>query len=221
MPLFGWKRARPDAQPPARPPVDLPTLDEITRGLHHAASSTSSMLQQQYAQLLKQYFVVGPDDTLVAKVVGIAVGRNHRLDVPAIALVSPNAFTLERMKVRLALRFDGVEARRSEGLTDEDASSANFRVSMRPLPHGSDDVKDGRLVELEMEFRQNTPPEGIMRVLEHFTNAVVPVVTDHDLYEANPVVRFDATGEPTTDRPAQAPGARVPGVADTPPAGTA
>ena len=181
---------------PSAPAPALPTLDEIARGLHHAASQASSMLQQQYALLLKDYFAVAPDGkTLVARVVKIALDPHHYTLVPLVSLVSPSAFSLESMKVKLAVRFDQVESKATQGLGEgaEGSSQASFRVSVSPLAGGAEGTSGNgpRYVELELAFKQHEPPEGIQRILEQFTNAIIPKTeTEGAIYDENPVMEF-------------------------------
>ncbi|VWX55724.1 conserved hypothetical protein [Burkholderiales bacterium 8X] len=188
--------------PPGMHPPSLPTLDELVRGFHSAASQASALLQQQSALLLKEYFSVASDGrTLVAKVVKIALDQHHYTLVPLVSLVSPSAFSLETMKVKLAVRFDQVETRMQDGMVDESGKGANFRVSVSPINNAPEGSSSGpRYVELEFIFKQHDPPEGIQRILEQFTNAIVPKAeTEGALYDANPVLEFPSAMPPPSD----------------------
>ena len=66
------------------------TLDDITRGMQHAAASANQMLAQQYTALLDQFFDADDSGTLVAREVELALDSQHRpclyTALPAAAL---------------------------------------------------------------------------------------------------------------------------------------
>jgi|GEM_PF-2066191 len=162
-------------------PMDSSQLSDITRGLYHAASTTTAMVAQQYIHILQQFFDQMDDGTLQAKMAKVAVDDQHFIMVPLISLVSPMGFNLERMKVGLAVRVDAVDVRPGTHPSDDsEVTRTAFTVSMSPRPGQSGDSGDrnGDAMTIDLEFVSHAPPEGVMRIIDNYTNLIRPAKLD-------------------------------------------
>lgn len=151
------------------------SLSALTRGIHYAATSTYAMLAQQYMHMMMQYFDEkgeGAEKRLFAKMVYIQVDENQFTPVPLISLVAPKGLTLDRMKVSLSVRIE--EAELKQATIDEDGSGTD-RLALKVKISPRSKEQQGRasdITDIEMEFRAGDPPEGIMRLIDSFTNLV-------------------------------------------------
>ncbi|CCK02840.1 FIG00553412: hypothetical protein [Cronobacter sakazakii 701] len=78
---------------------------------------------------------------------------------------------LEKMKVFLTVRTDAVE----QGVSDD--AVGRFHVSMSPQSRDKNG-RDSDHVDIEMQFTVLEPPESVMRLIEEYTNQVLPKPTD-------------------------------------------
>ncbi|ELY3466097.1 DUF2589 domain-containing protein [Cronobacter universalis] len=164
--------------PPSGPsPRGMPiTLADITRGMQHAATSANQLIAHQYMQALDPFFEHSDDGRLVPKVIEMELDDNHHFKLPLVALSTPRGLMLEKMKVFLTVRTDAVEQQSAPaGVSDE--AVGRFHVSMSPQSrdnHG----RDSDHVDIEMQFTVLEPPESVMRLIEEYTNQVLPKPTD-------------------------------------------
>ena len=157
--------------------MDSSQLSDITRGLYHVASSTTAMVAQQYIHILQQFFDQMEDGTLQAKMAKVAVDDKHYIMVPLISLVSPTGFNLDKMKVGLAVRVDEVDVRAATHPSDDSgATRTAFTVSMSPRPGQGD--RNGEAMTIDLEFVAHAPPEGVMRIIDSYTNLIRPAKLD-------------------------------------------
>ncbi|BEV73012.1 MULTISPECIES: DUF2589 domain-containing protein [unclassified Paludibacterium] len=171
--------AEPPSTPPARQGPESPSaesavgLQEITRGLLNAAAAANQMVAHQYMRLLDQFFDVEDDGSLSAKTVQLVLDEQHEMTVPLVTLMSPRGMAMERMKVNLAVRTDAVDSLPAEEGAGQDRTS-QFRVSMAPISPQEAGVRDSRFMNIEIEFVAQQPPEGMMRLVDEYTNRVLP-----------------------------------------------
>ncbi|EPS2706955.1 DUF2589 domain-containing protein [Cronobacter turicensis] len=164
--------------PPSGPsPRGMPvTLADITRGMQHAATSANQLIAHQYMQALDPFFEHSDDGRLVPKVIEMELDDSHHFKLPLVALSTPRGLMLEKMKVFLTVRTDAVEQQSAPaGVSDE--AVGRFHVSMSPQSrdnHG----RDSDHVDIEMQFTVLEPPESVMRLIEEYTNQVLPKPTD-------------------------------------------
>lgn len=159
-------------------PVPMTSIDlrEITRGLQEAASAANSMIAQQYIELFDRFFDCNHQELgapMTAKMVEVAMDGQHLMRVPLFALVSPKGLALERMQVDLSVRVQNTEARRA--FTPADASrSASFKVTIGGQGRQGDS-RDPDEVQIRMQFQASEPPEALNRLIEEYTNLIIPV----------------------------------------------
>ncbi|EOI3465592.1 DUF2589 domain-containing protein [Cronobacter dublinensis] len=172
----------PDPVPPGSPPSGPPprgmpvTLADITRGMQHAATSANQLIAHQYMQALDPFFEHSDDGRLVPKVIEMALDDNHHFKLPLVALATPRGLMLEKMKVFLTVRTDAVEQQSAPAGVSDDAVG-RFHVSMSPQSRDNNG-RDSDHVDIEMQFTVLEPPESVMRLIEEYTNQVLPKPTD-------------------------------------------
>ncbi|EPE3184022.1 DUF2589 domain-containing protein [Cronobacter sakazakii] len=164
--------------PPSGPsPRGMPiTLADITRGMQHAATSANQLIAHQYMQALDPFFEHSDDGRLVPKVIEMQLDDNHHFKLPLVALSTPRGLMLEKMKVYLTVRTDAVEQQSAPAGVSDDAVG-RFHVSMSPQSRDKNG-RDSDHVDIEMQFTVLEPPESVMRLIEEYTNQVLPKPTD-------------------------------------------
>lgn len=153
-------------------------LTDITRGLYHAASSTYSMVANQYINLLSQYFDETLEGTYVPKTVVVQLPDETVMDLPLISLVAPKGLMLDKVDFDFAVAADPSSlAEATTSLDGLNLTRSSFKVEM--AAQNSDDGAGSRsregVVDISMKFRAIEPPEGLMRLLDKFASIVTPL----------------------------------------------
>lgn len=177
--------------PPGPPPeqnddADSPlsfngvSLSDITRGLQHAAAAANVVVAHQYAQLLDQFFDRQPDGVLTPKLMMMETANGGQLQVPLVALVTPRGMAMEKMRIELAVRSDQVhpidESHQFDGGSHR---RGRFAISMAPRrAEGEEDARERSLMDITIDFIALEPPEGLMRLIDEYTNSIVPLRPD-------------------------------------------
>ncbi|WP_341317820.1 DUF2589 domain-containing protein [Paraburkholderia sp. IMGN_8] len=159
------------------PPRGL-ALDEITRGMQHAAAAANQLLAHQYTAVLDQFFDQHEDGLLTPRTVEVALDAEHTMPVPLVALATPRGLALDRMVVHLTVRADFTEALPVGGLAGGD-QRGRFFVTLAPSSahkdaQGRPAQRDSQHIDIEMQFAALEPPEAIMRVIDEYTHRLVP-----------------------------------------------
>ncbi|WP_316682599.1 DUF2589 domain-containing protein [Ralstonia flaminis] len=150
------------------------TLDDITRGMQHAASSANQMLAQQYTVLLDQFFDADENGTLVAREVELALDSQHRLALPLVSLAVPRGLALDEMTVDMTVRSDLAETLPAQGGV---GGVGKFYVSLAPHSQrgaGDGGGRDSEHIDIQMKFTALQPPEAVMRLIDEYTNRLLP-----------------------------------------------
>ncbi|WP_297122554.1 DUF2589 domain-containing protein [Enterobacter sp. ECC-175] len=162
----------PDAAPP--PSGGIPgtpvSLEDITRGMQYAATAANELIAQQYMKALDPFFEPAEDGSLIPRTVQLALDENHYFDLPLVALSTPRGLMLEKMKVNLTIRTEGMQAPSRQSGENE---FGRFHVSLSPSSE-SKGGRDSRHVDVEMQFTALEPPESVMRLIDEYTNKVIP-----------------------------------------------
>ncbi|HDS9360376.1 TPA: DUF2589 domain-containing protein [Enterobacter cancerogenus] len=162
----------PDAAPP--PPGGIPgtpvSLEDITRGMQYAATAANELIAQQYMKALDPFFEPAEDGSLIPRTVQLALDENHYFDLPLVALSTPRGLMLEKMKVNLTIRTEGMQTPSQQSGENE---FGRFHVSLSPSSE-SKGGRDSRHVDVEMQFTALEPPESVMRLIDEYTNKVIP-----------------------------------------------
>ncbi|KML70150.1 DUF2589 domain-containing protein [Pectobacterium peruviense] len=154
------------------------TLADIARGMQHAATAANQFIAHQYQQTLDPFFERDANGTLTPKTITIQLDSRHHVELPLVALSSPRGLMLEKMKVQMTVRTDSVSKDEIASPLD-DYNVSNFHVSISP----SGKEKKGRNsqhVDIEMQFTSIEPPESIMRLIDEYTNLVLPRITQEE-----------------------------------------
>lgn len=154
------------------------TLADIARGMQHAATAANQFIAHQYQQTLDPFFERGADGALTPKTISIQLDSRHHVELPLVALSTPRGLMLEKMKVQMTVRTDAVSKDEIASPLD-DYNIGNFHVSMSP----SGKNKKGRNsqhVDIEMQFTALEPPESLMRLIDDYTNLVLPQITQEE-----------------------------------------
>ncbi|MFU2315532.1 DUF2589 domain-containing protein [Rahnella sp. PCH160] len=157
--------------PPSQPGGLMPvSLEEVTRGMQQAASAANQLIAHQYMQALDPYFEHLDDGSVVPRTMIMQIDDKHHFELPLVALSTPRGLMLEKMKVHLTIRTDGVEQLPIEG-GEENVS--RFHVSLSPASKNQEG-RDSRHVDIEMQFTVLEPPESVMRLIDEYTNRIIP-----------------------------------------------
>jgi hypothetical protein len=165
----------PPGPPPAAPPRGL-ALDEIARGMQHAAASANQLLAHQYIRVLDTFFDTDKDGRLTARSVEVELDAEHTMPVPLVALATPRGLGLEKMIVHLTVRGDFAEALPVDGGDHR----AHFHVTLAPPSKRASEgaasprERDTEHIDIEMHFTALEPPDAIMRVIDEYTHRLVP-----------------------------------------------
>lgn len=154
--------------------MSVQQLTDITRGMHHAASTTAAMIAQQYIRIIDQFFDVEDDGSMTAKMVKIHIDQKHYTMVPLITLVTPKGLALEKMRVEMSVKIDEAFVREATDSMDNSmATRSSFKVVLAP----KSDVIGRRsdITDIEMIFTSGDPPEGMMRIIDEYTNMIKPI----------------------------------------------
>ncbi|WP_256244130.1 DUF2589 domain-containing protein, partial [Burkholderia ubonensis] len=161
-----------------RPPPRGLALDEIARGMQHAAAAANQLLAHQYTAVLDQFFDRRDDGLLAPREVQVALDAEHTMPVPLVALATPRGLALERMVVHLTVRGDFTEAHPAGAFAGDD-QRGRFYVTLAPRSankdaQGNAGRRDTEHIDIEMQFAALAPPEAIMRVIDEYTHRLVP-----------------------------------------------
>jgi len=155
--------------------INQTMLTDITRGLYHAGATVNSMLADQYIALIDHFFDKNADGKYSAKEVVLNLPDKTVVHLPLISLVAPKGLILDKMHVALSVTMSDVQIKNATSeLVKGEMSRASFKVELSPK-HKNKDRRDSEVVDIDMEFKACDPPEGLMRVLDHFYQSVVPL----------------------------------------------
>ncbi|MBF0450088.1 MAG: DUF2589 domain-containing protein [Candidatus Magnetomorum sp.] len=163
-------------------------LTDITRGLHHAASTTYAMIAQQYLLMLDQFFdrseKADEDGHAMykAKMVSIDMGNNYKVNIPLVSLVAPKGLALDEMKVELSVRASESDVKKAtHELDNSNAERASFTVNLSPKQkNGNNEGRSPEIIDITLTFKASDPPEALMRVIDMYSNLIQPQKVDQD-----------------------------------------
>ncbi|WP_236235811.1 DUF2589 domain-containing protein, partial [Pseudomonas faucium] len=149
-------------------------LRDITRGLQEAAAAANSLIAQQYINLFDQFFDCDSEALgapMKARMVEVAMDDQHVMRVPLFALIAPKGLALERMQVDLSVRVNGTQARQQLDAESQNASSANFKVTIGAQGRQGE-ARDPDEVQIRIQFQATEPPEALNRLIEEYTKLI-------------------------------------------------
>jgi hypothetical protein len=139
--------------------------------MQHAVNTAQSILQQHWRDTLDPYF---DDETGKPITEKYLLPSGQLIEMPLIALVSPAGLVLDHMEIEMAVRIDAAEVKPHRSASQEETAQhrTSLRCSFAPLKKGED--RSMNSVMVKMIFKAGDAPEGVARLIEEFTNAVVP-----------------------------------------------
>jgi len=154
------------------------TLEDITRGMQYAATSANTLIAHQYMKSLEPFFEPTESGSLVPKTIEMQIDEKHHFKLPLVALATPRGLMLDEMKVHLTVRTDLVE--QQTVITQENQDTlGHFHVSLSPSSQ-SKGGRDSQHVDIEMHFKVLDPPESVMRLIDEYTNRILPQSTQNE-----------------------------------------
>lgn len=189
MSLKDWLWGKPEKQVPPEPEAIEPqsatvipnipvTLADITRGMQHAATAANEFIAHQYMQALDPFFEPTEDGKLTPRTVQMQLDEKYHFEMPLVALATPRGLMLEKMNVHLTVRTEGVE-QTSELGGAEPGDVSRFHVSLSPSSE-TKGGRDSRNVDIEMQFTVLEPPESVMRLIDEYTNKIIPRLSEKE-----------------------------------------
>ena len=149
-------------------------LADLARGMQHVAQAASDISGQAFINLLNHY--IDPD-TGQAIEKRIVLPGGQVLDVPLFAIVPPSTLVLKHLKIRMSVEVHDVAVKAHQydkHMPKVDRTS--FKVSF--APSDPDNVRrkngGGKLMDMEMVFEAEPPPEAVRRIQEMFTDMMKP-----------------------------------------------
>lgn len=166
------------APPEHEPSVSEHTLADIVRGIQHAVNAAQTLTEQHFVQLLERYIDPKTGKAYVQRIMlpdGI-----HYIDLPLITAIPPNGLALKEMNVDMAVRIDNSTRKKAAPRDVEtQLTRTSFEVSFAPRAQERAPQKTaGSAIDVSMKFVAGDPPEGVARVMEYFTHALVPRVLE-------------------------------------------
>ena len=97
--------------------------------------------------------------------------------IPLITLVAPKGLTLDEMKVHMSVQISETKAKLATDLADDSsATRTSFNVVLSPKTNILG--RKSNITDIEMIFKAGDPPEGVMRIIEEYSNMIRPVKTE-------------------------------------------
>lgn len=155
---------------PCTPNRDKQTLSDITRGIQYAVNSAQDILEQHYVRILGKYF----DKRNNPKMVNIKVPPDSTMEVPLIALVSPNGMYLDELTLDMSLRVDETEVKKIPRRDGRSIERTSFAISVGGPKKKDETLKDSDQIDIRMVFKSVDPPEGVARIVDEFTKKIIP-----------------------------------------------
>jgi hypothetical protein len=160
MPFWPFKKRKDPGEQSAH------TLADLVRGITHGAMAIWDVAGQYYRRVLQEHFK--DDGSPLTK--NFDLPGNHEVDIPTFILQSMRSLRPSRMKVKTQVRIDKAEVKR---VGDHEDPSHLTRTSfcISPASKGGGDSTSNH-IEIEVEFISEEPPEGVMRLIEAYTNSM-------------------------------------------------
>ena len=173
-------------------------LTDLLAGIQSAVATAMQQVEMQHTNMLKKYFDIDESGShITAKTVAIEIpARNTTssnteiINVPLVTLVPIRSLKIEKISLDFEARISAVELQElqksSENKTDKKKHSdseknigSGYQLTKNELfPQIYIEMKKSTFatsttpVKISIEFKDNDPPEGIVRVSEHILNQI-------------------------------------------------
>lgn len=170
-----WPFGEAEKAPEQLPSVSEHTLADITRGMQHAVNSTQHLIEQHYIQTLEKFL---PEGKAITQRVFLPDGQ-HYLDAPLIAMIPAGGLKLKEMTVEMSVEVNHSVCKKAAPRdVPTEITRTSFEVSFTPRAQDRGANKKaashGSAIDISMKFVADDPPEGVSRLMEFFTNSLVP-----------------------------------------------
>lgn len=145
------------------------TLSDIVRGVQYAINSATDAISQHYVKYLDTFFEEQEDGQFKAKTLNLTLDDDHKMEVPVISLTPQSGLHLKKLKMKMGLEISESQVKE---INDEGHKRSKFKVQM--ASNDTSVKRKGKIVDIEMEFEAEDPPEGVMKVLDYYTNTIRP-----------------------------------------------
>jgi hypothetical protein len=169
-----WNRKKKD-----QPPETAQSLSDIARGMQHTVNSTQELTEHHFQDIIARYFT--EEGTAIAK--RFILPDGSVMDVPLISLVPPSSLQLSEMTIEMSVRIDRSEVR-SAHEEKPDLTRTRFECSFSSRK--GDSNQDQSLIDITMKFVAGDPPEGVAKLMEHYTNTSTPKAPEKKAPPATP-----------------------------------
>jgi len=165
---------------------NVQTLSDIARGMQYCVNSASEILEKHYLDMFSRYF----DSEGNPLIQTFNMQNGYKMDVPIFLMMGYNSLNLEEMNVKLLIRLkemtqkkhifkeDEINAVQTSGSNDLTTSRTSFQVSLASENEAGSPSSQN--VTIEMKFKAGDPPESVSRVIETFTNSIIPGKIQND-----------------------------------------
>ncbi len=162
-------------------------LTDVVRGIQWAVNSANHATENQFIATLQRFFEEQEDGTYKAIEVELTIDEKHSTKVPLLSLVNPNGLFLKKMQVNMAVKIDKTNLKnilKHDTEEESDITRSCFNVSFSSKH--KDITKRGDVIHLDMEFDACDLPEGVARIVEHFTNKIQPCKKEEKIISPEP-----------------------------------
>lgn len=144
------------------------TLTDIAKGIQYTVNAAQDLVEKFYIGLLDRYFDKDNDPITMS----VNISEDTTVEVPLITLVTPTGLELDELEVDMSLRVDGVRTKKVITRSGDEVERASFDISFSGA--GKSKVRNPNFIEMKMKFKKADAPEGIQRIIENFSNNVIP-----------------------------------------------
>jgi len=164
----------------ATPAPNVNTLSDIVRGIQHSVNTAQEIIEEHYIRMLQRYFE--PDGSPLS--IQLQLTPEHIVNAPLIALIHPNALSLDEMTVEMSIDVESTEVKKvPTPARDIDLERSGFTVAFASGPRKSgeasghqgheDAERSDNVIDIVMKFKRGDTPEGLSRILDEFYKTVV------------------------------------------------
>jgi hypothetical protein len=192
--LFGSKES------PKEEGDDLPkqTFADVTRGFTHCVNQAQELVERHYLQIMDRYFDDEPEDRhgnkkQRPKLLSFKIAKDYVVHVPMVCLIPPSGLTIDELEVEMAMRINKHQLKKAsaqEHAHKDHITRSSFEVDFAPM-HGPETGGSQNMMKVKMKFKAKEPPEGVSRVIDAYTNTVIPMRNGDTPPEVGRVVGMD------------------------------
>ena len=172
-------------------------LTDLLAGIQSAVATAMQQVEMQHTNMLKKYFDIDESGShITAKTVAIEIpARNTSnsnteiINVPLVTLVPIRSLKIEEISLDFEARISAVELQelqktpenktKKHSSDQENEIGSGYKLAdLKQAPQIYIEMKKSTFntsttpVKISIKFKDNDPPEGIVRVSEHILNQI-------------------------------------------------